>query len=209
MSRCVIVSAGPFRDPILLASYVQSTDYVIAADGGWQLSSLMGIKPAVLVADFDSMSIPALPNDVKVVTLPVEKDVTDTAKAFEIAFESGYREFLLLGCTGGRLDHYQATLTVAAVYARRGCEITLVDEQNEIRLLSAGNYIFPVCPEEKVSLFAFGGEVTGLFIEGTKYTVEDFTLSPFDPLCVSNECLDGDACISFKTGIVLLYFSKD
>ena len=209
MNRCVIVCAGPFRDPLTLAGHLQPTDYVMAADGGWQLASLMGVTPAVLVADFDSMPIPAMPDDVKVITLPVEKDVTDTAKALETAYEAGYREFLLLGCTGGRLDHYQATLTAAAEYAGKGCEITLADEQNEIRLLTPGDYIFPVCPEEKVSLFAFGGDVTGLFVEGMKYPLADFALSPFDPLCVSNECLEEDACISFKSGTLLLFFSKD
>ena len=209
MSRCVIVCAGPFRDPMLLASYLLPDDYVIAADGGWQLATLMGITPSILVADFDSMSTPVIADGVKVITLPVEKDVTDTAKALEIAYEAGHREFLLLGCTGGRLDHFHATLTVAAVYARKGCEVTLVDEQNEIRLLNPGNYIFPVCLGEKVSLFAFGGDISDLFVEGMKYTVSDFTLSPFDPLCVSNECIEEDACISFKEGLLLLYFSKD
>lgn len=209
MSRCVIVCAGPFRDPVALASRLLPEDYVIAADGGWRLASLMGVTPAVLVADFDSMPAPTIPDGVKVITLPVEKDVTDTAKALEIGFEAGCREFLLLGCTGGRLDHLQAVLIVAADYARRGCDVTVADEQNEIHLLTPGSYVFPVRPEEKVSLFAFGGDVIGLFAEGLKYGIADLTLSPFDPLCVSNQCLEEDACISFKDGLLLLYFSKD
>ncbi len=209
MSRCVIVCAGPFRDPMALADRLMPEDHVIAADGGWQLAALMGITPAVLVADFDSMPVSAVPESVKVISLPVEKDVTDTAKALEIGFEAGYREFLLLGCTGGRLDHLQAVLTVAADYTRRGCAVVIADEQNEIYPLAPGNYVFPVCPEEKVSLFAFGGDVTGLYADGLKYPIADYTLSPFDPLCVSNECLEEDACICFKDGLLLLYFSKD
>jgi thiamine pyrophosphokinase len=69
--------------------------------------------------------------------------------------------------------------------------------------------VYPACPDEKISLFAFGGDVTGLFMEGLKYSVSDYTLSPFDPLCVSNECVEETACISFKTGLLMLYFSKD
>jgi thiamine pyrophosphokinase len=60
-----------------------------------------------------------------------------------------------------------------------------------------------------VSLFAFGGEVTGLFVEGLKYPIADYTLSPFDALCVSNEWEEEDAGISFKSGLLMLYFSKD
>ena len=209
MSRCVIVSAAPFRDPATLAGYLLEDDYVIAADGGWQLALQMGVTPSMLVADFDSLCIPSVPDDVELIALPTEKDVTDTAEAMRLAYEAGYRSFLLLGCTGGRLDHQQATLAVAADYAQRGCEVMLADEQNEIHLLTTGSYVYPACPDEKVSLFAFGGEVTCLFVEGLKYPIVDYTLSPFDALCVSNEWEEEDASISFKSGLLMLYFSKD
>lgn len=209
MNRCVIVSAGPFSDPAELAGYLRADDYIIAADGGWKLAQLLGVKPAVLVADFDSMSVPVIPDGVKVVTLPVEKDETDTAYALKIGYEAGYRSFLLLGCTGGRLDHWQAAVTASAEFARRGCEIVIADEKNEIHLLTSGAYAFPAAAEEKVSLFAFGGEVTGLFAEGLYYDVTDLTLSPFDPLCVSNRCVENDFQIFFKSGLLMLFFSKD
>ena len=80
MSRCVIVSAGPFRDPAVLSGFLQQDDYVIAADKGWQLACAMGVQPAVLVADFDSLGIPAIADDVEIVTLPVEKDITDDGR---------------------------------------------------------------------------------------------------------------------------------
>lgn len=208
-NRCVILSAAPYTDPDVLAGYLLPDDCVVAADGGWRLAAAMGITPAMLVADFDSLAASVPLGAIEVVSLPVEKDVTDTAEALRLAYEKGYRSFLLLGCTGGRLDHWQAALTVAAEYARKDCEVILADEQNEIHLLTPGSYAYPACPGEKISLFAFGGEVTGLFIDGLKYTVTDYTLSPFDPLCVSNEWQEEDACISFKSGLLMLYFSKD
>lgn len=209
VGRCVILSAGPVCDPMAVAGYLLPDDYIVAADGGWQLALQMGITPTLLVADFDSLGVPSLPESVECVTLPTEKDVTDTAEAMRIAYERGYRSFLLLGCTGGRLDHQQAALAVAADYIRRGCEVVLADEHNEIHLLNPGSYIFPACLDEKVSLFAFGGDVNGLFLDGLKYVVSDYTLSPYDPLCVSNEWVEDDACISFKKGLLMVYFSKD
>lgn len=208
-NRCVILSAGPFCDATTLAGYLLPDDYIIAADGGWRLAEQMGVVPAVLVADFDSLGAFSVPDGVEIVTLPVEKDVTDTAEALRLGYEAGYRSFLLLGCTGGRLDHQQAALTVAADYARRDCDIALADERNEIHLLTPGSYVYPACPDEKVSFFAFGGDVTGLFIDGLKYSVADYTLTPYDPLCVSNEWVGEDACLSFKSGLLMLYFSKD
>ena len=209
MSRCVIISAGPFCDPMYLSGLLMEDDYIVAADGGWQLATRMGVKPSVLVADFDSMTIPCVSEDVKVVTLPTQKDVTDTAQAMKIGYDAGYREFLLLGCTGGRLDHQQAAITVAAEYAQRECDVVLADEKNEIHLLTPGEYAFSVMDGAKVSLFAFGGDVTGLFSDGLAYEITDMTLSPFNALCVSNECVAEEFALLFKSGLLMLYFSKD
>lgn len=208
-NRCVILSAAPVSNPLALVGYLLPDDYIVAADGGWRLALQMGVVPAMLVADFDSLGAPSLPAGVECVSLPIEKDVTDTAEAMRIAYEKGYRSFLLLGCTGGRLDHQQAVFATAADYAQKGCEVTVADEQNEIHWLISGSYVYPACPNEKISLFAFGGEVTGLFVDGLKYTVSDYTLTPYDPLCVSNEWVGEDACLSFKSGVLMLYFSRD
>lgn len=207
--RCVIISAGPYVDPSALAGYLLPDDDVIAADGGWRLALQMDVRPMMVVADYDSLGELDLPTDVEVVSLPTEKDVTDTHEALRLAYDAGYRSFLLLGCTGGRLDHQQAAFAVAAEYARRGCAVIMADEKNEIHFLTPGSYVYPACPDEKISLFAFGGEVSGLFLDGLKYTVSDYKLSPFDPLCVSNEWVGEDACLSFKNGLLMLYFSKD
>lgn len=209
MSRCVIVSAGPFRDPITLAGLLMQDDYIIAADGGWRLAALMGVKPDVLVGDFDSLTDSTIKEGVKVITLPKKKDVTDTFKALEIGYEAGYRDFLLLGCTGGRLDHYQATLIDAAAYVRRDCSVVIADEKNEIHLLTPGQYLFQAQEGEKVSFFAFGETVTGLFATEMSYDVTDMTLSPNCSLCVSNEPQEDSFCVSFRTGLLLMYFSKD
>lgn len=207
--RCVLLSAGPFYDADILSGYLLSNDFIIAADGGWLLAQKMKVTPDVLVADFDSLIDSDLPDGVEVVSLPREKDVTDTAEAMRIAYEKGYHSFLLLGCLGGRLDHQQAAFAVAADYARRGCEVVLADEKNEIYFLTPSSYIYPACPHEKVSFFAFGEEVQGLFAEGLKYPITNYTLSPYDALCVSNEWVGEDACLSFKSGLLMLFFSKD
>lgn len=209
MNRCVIVSAGPFVDADALAGLLMPDDYVMAADHGWRLAMAMGVTPSVLVADFDSMPATGASGPVKVITLPEEKDETDTAYAMRMAYEQGHRSFLLLGCTGGRLDHQQAAMITAADYARKGCDVVLADEKNEIHFLTPGAYSFPTNVNETVSFFAFADTVKGLFADGLYYEINDMTLEPFDPLCVSNHCIDGDFQLVFKSGLLLVYFSKD
>lgn len=209
MSRCVIIGGGPYQDPRLLAQKILADDVVIAADSGWGLAAEMQTKPAVLVADFDSLGEMAIPDDVKVVSLPIKKDDTDTAVAIRVGYDMGIREFLLLGCTGGRLDHYYATLTVAAQYAAKGCRMMIADEQNDIRVLTAGVHRIQTTPNTIVSLFAFGGNVEDLSVDNVEYDIKRFVLSPLNPLCVSNSALGNEINVCFKSGILLLHFSHD
>lgn len=55
-----------------------------------------------------------------------------------LALERGYRDFLLLGCTGGRLDHMMGNLAVLLYIRRRGGSALLADENNRARLLAPG-----------------------------------------------------------------------
>ena len=70
MSRCVILSAGPFDDPATLSGFLMPDDYIIAADGGWNLALALSITPSIWVGDFDSQSLPSALNGVKVISLP-------------------------------------------------------------------------------------------------------------------------------------------
>ena len=200
MSRCVIIGGGPYANPDVLGAMVSPDDTIIAADSGWELAMQMHLNPSVLVADFDSMTQPQLLDDVKVVRLPIKKDDTDTAVAMREGYDAGFRSFLLLGCTGGRLDHYFASLTIAAQYAVMGCEVVIADEKNLIRVLHPG---------EIVSLFAFARDVVDLSVDHLEYDIKHFTLSPLNPLCVSNAATGNEIRVRFSEGVLLLHFSKD
>lgn len=209
VSRCVILCAGPVADAEALRPYLRPNDRYLAADGGWRLAKRLGVTPTWLVADFDSMPPPDLPDGVKVRHLPVKKDVTDAAAAAQVAYEEGCRAFLLLGATGGRLDHQQGAFLLAADLARKGCAVTLADERNEIAFFTASPGLLPPHPGCKVSLFAFGGEVTGLTVTGLAYALTEYTLTPYDALCVSNEFTDAPATVTFREGTLMLFYSKD
>lgn len=209
MSRCVILCAGPVADAVALRPLLRADDAIWAADGGWRLAQRLGVTPSRLVADFDSMPPPDLPASVQVDRLPVQKDVTDAAAAAQAAYEAGHREFLLLGATGGRLDHQQGAFLLAANLAHKGCAVTLADEKNEISVHTTSPGVLPAREGCKVSLFAFGGPVFGLTVSGLAYQLTDYDLSPYDALCVSNEFTDKTACVTFREGTLMLFYSKD
>ncbi len=204
MNRCVICGAAPFGDIEPLKALLRTDDTVVVADGGYRLAAALGLTPQVTVADFDSSA----PREVEgeCVRLPVEKDVTDTHAAMALLFSRGYREFLLLGCLGGRLDHTVAALLAARLMTEKGCNVTLADGQNTLSVLLPGKYALH---KGGFSVFAMTETVEGLTLDGVQYPLQNFTLESKNPLCVSNCAVAENAFLSFDKGTLLLCVSKD
>ena len=210
MSRCVILSAGPVEDSERLRPLLKTDDWFIAADGGGRLAAALGVKPAVLVADFDSSAPPDTGGDTEIVRLPMEKDWTDTQAAAMLALDRGYRDFLLLGCTGGRLDHTASNLVLLEWIAGRGGLPVMVDEDNEVRFLEG-----PVelrlanrPPYRYLSLIPLDRTLTGVTLRGLKYPLTDARLTRGDTLSVSNEPQGSEMTVSLASGRALLIRSQ-
>ena len=88
-------------------------------------------------------------------------------------------------------------------------ELDFVDGINRVTMLSPGMYKVRPDGYYYLGFFAWGGTVTGLTLDGTKYPLTDFTLPDDTSRCVSNEILSGEAAVSFKTGRLLMIQSSD
>ena len=209
MSRCVILSAAPVSDISALRDLLCPDDTFIAADGGWKLAERLGVALSAIVADFDSSSLPSLPDSVEIVRLPVRKDCTDTAAAVEYALKKGYSDFLLLGCVGGRLDHQYAATQLLVQLSEMGLHAVMADGENRISAVTSSPYVADPMPGWSLSLFAFDGTVHGLSIRGASYELTDYDLQPADPLCVSNAAESTPCEITFTDGTLLVFRSKD
>lgn len=82
---------------------------MIAVDGGLKGAKELGLVPDVIVGDFDSVDPAVLAFYRKmehiVWEVPAGKDDTDTELALKRAMAMGAGEIVILGATGGRLDH--------------------------------------------------------------------------------------------------------
>ncbi|MDF3003432.1 MAG: thiamine diphosphokinase, partial [Bacillota bacterium] len=84
MNRCVIITA--FQSAPLLHSFdFHQSDFIICADGGYMHAAQVGLRPHVLIGDFDSLGKEALElqkdfegSGGRIIRLPAEKDDTDT-----------------------------------------------------------------------------------------------------------------------------------
>ena len=199
MSICYLVGAGDFNENIELFE----DDLLIAVDGGFDSLMKAGYTPDVLIGDLDSVTM-EIPESVKVLKYRKEKDETDMFLAYRIGARCDYTDFVILGGTGGRLDHTYANLSILLYAKEHGHNITMIDEKSMIICIKNESVRLSGNPGSYLSVFAAGGKAYGVTIKGAKYEVEDVNLSPAFPLGVSNEFTDTDAYISVEDGALLI-----
>jgi len=196
----------------LLNGYFDNAGLVICADGGALHLKRFGIKPDILLGDFDSISQEVLHelelDDVEIIRYPVHKDKTDSELALEIAAERGCTEIILLGAMGTRMDHTLANIMLLKKLALSGIRGVIADEHNEIRLILE-ELSLEVDNNAKVSLIPAFGNVTGVTTKGLAYPLQDAVLEAGSTLGISNEFSGQTAEVHIKTGMLLVIKSKD
>lgn len=194
--------------------------FLIAADRGLEAALSLGLKPSVVIGDFDSASKEAknyartLEEDdsVTVIYLNSEKDDTDTEAALSFALENNKEpgDIYILGGTGSRVDHVLGNISILGLGHSFGKRVILLDENNRIELLFEGRKLKKEEAFGKyVSLIPYGDEVKGLTLKGFKYPLKNKTLTGFNSLGISNEITSKEAVISFDSGVLIMVQSKD
>ena len=208
MKRALLFGSVPCGDGAFLRPYLDGGGWtVFCADGGVRNARAAGLRPDYLIGDWDSGGAPE--GDVPCITLPVEKDMTDLQAAVDQALELDYRELLLCGCTGGRLDHTASNLVLLEWIADHGGRALLVDADNEVRLLDSGVLRLTNRPcYHYLSLVPLDRRVTGVTLRGLRYPLTDAVLTRGDTLSVSNEPLGDEVEICLSAGRALLIRSQ-
>ena len=197
--------------------------YLIAADSGLSAAEALGLKPDLIVGDFDSYAgtLPEGKNAPEIIRVPAEKDVTDTVLACRIAMERGYGRLLILGGTGGRADHTLSNILWLYSLKKQGADAMLTDGRNEFRVLRDECASIPRVPGAMkagggdgwyFSFFALGnawGERCTVTASGCRYPLPEPAELGWDnpSFAVSNEVTEDEARIRV-TGTVLLIRSR-
>ena len=201
---CCIFGAGDFTD----SHTMPDNAFYIAADGGLKHLEKLNITPDVILGDFDSYDIKDYKENC--IVFPKEKDYTDMFLAVKYAHELGYKEIHIYGGLGGkRFDHTFANIQMLEYYLKLGCKVILFGANEVITAISAHNrkaasISFDETNSGYISLFAVGGNVSGLTIKGLKYELNNATITTDFPLCVSNEFCSKQADISISSGTLLI-----
>lgn len=205
--RAVVFSAVPVD--ATMASYLQPGDFIVACDAGYRNADRLGVRPDLIVGDFDSAPQPK--TDRKTIVLPHVKDDTDTQYAARWLLEHGYEDVILLGALGGaRVEHMFANISTGLYLALHGVHTVLADARSEM------HYLLPEHPlhlEHRdwmyLSVFALGAPMTGVTMQGVYYPLRDAILSELDyPLGTSNEFTEPVAHLQCTTGHGLVVLTR-
>lgn len=205
MKRCFIYAAGTFyglREP------PRGGDLQIAADAGLHLCERLGVRPDVVLGDFDSMDVRQAPADC--IRVPVEKDDTDTMLALREGLRRGCDTFYLYGATGGaRLDHTLANLQTLRYIADHGALGWLTGEGWVVTAVRNGALRFGAEARGFLSVFCSGDTARGVTLRGLKYELEDAALTCGVPLGVSNEFLGKPALVRVADGCLFVLWQGE
>ncbi len=182
--------------------------FIIAADKGYAHLKDRGIRPHLVVGDFDSLGY--RPKDIPLICHPIEKDDTDTLLAIKEGWMRGYRCFLLYGCWGGtRPEHSIANLQALSYIASLGGKGFLIEGDMVITAICDQKIDFDENQRGDISVFCLGADAQGVDIQGLHYQLTDAALTSSFPLGISNHFEGKAATISVKKGILHILWRTD
>lgn len=191
---------------------------VMAADRGLLYASQAGLQVDYILGDFDSLPGGILEkyqdSGAKIRTFPPEKDYTDTHLALLWAVEEGAESVTIIGGMGTRFDHSFANIGLLSMLLELGVKGEILDPYNRIFMMDQ-NHVNEVRISKKedckeyISLIPYTEKVTGITLEGFKYSLDKETLTIGISRGISNELIDKEGLIRIEEGILIISISRD
>lgn len=204
MSICAIISGGEYNT----LTEIEKADFIICCDKGLEYALKSDILPNLVIGDFDSCEIKP-PDEVNIITLPHEKDDTDTLYAVKTALENDFAEIWLYCALGGRLDHLYANLQTAAFAAENCRLVKIFSSETQIYFINNRSLSIPYNSDCVLSVFSFNDQASGVSIKGAQYELDDAVLTNTFPIGISNEFIEHNPIqISVTDGILMIMCVK-
>lgn len=163
--------------------------FKIAVDGGYAFFRRSGVRPDVLIGDFDSLKrIPAqLPRQTEVVRHPVNKNKTDGHLALDLSLKLGAKSIDIVMPSVGEIDHFLGSIMLLDLFksARRKLALRVINYDLELRLLSDESLTVANARGDKLSLVPISARVR-YSCSGTEYDVRNLSLRRGDSLALRN-----------------------
>lgn len=173
--------------------------YIICADGGYNL--LKGKLPDIIIGDLDS--IVTLPEGVRYIRFPVEKDKTDGELCIDFAKENLFEEITLYGALDGRIDQMFGNINLLGYCAENSIKAKIADGNVNIYLCS-DSLQFKTKIGNTISLIALGGDALVESASQLKYPIKNTLIKLFSSLGISNQTESENFFVKLESGKCLV-----
>jgi len=205
MKTALVFLNGNYSSIQMPSDYFSKDSFVICADGGTQLALRYKIIPNVIIGDLDS-----LPKDVKkklesyptkFISYPREKDYADGELAIQYAVDAGYKNLVVFGVLGDRLDHLISNINQYVLLSKK-LQLAVVEAQSTTHFIYDDITINGSIGDE-VSLIPLKTHCEKVTTKNLKYPLNNETLFFGSTRGVSNVMQTKVAKISVKKGVLM------
>ena len=205
IKNLLIIANGQSENKTFIKTCAKQTDFILALDGGADISLKAGIMPNLVIGDLDSISQKAKNKIGKEKLLKVSRqDNTDLEKGLDFARYFKVQNITIICAQGGRLDFTLSNFSSVFNY---------IDKAEFIFKTSSCD-IYPIkksakftCEKgSKVSLVPMG-TTTNLTLKNLKYSLKNATFK-IGQTAVSNIALKNNFEVSFTKGQMLVIINR-
>jgi thiamine pyrophosphokinase len=205
----VIVANAPDLDAYPYTELLRAADLIVAADGGALPLLRIGILPALVIGDLDSLdSAELIARGVELRQFPRAKDETDLELALLYVVDRGATAIDVLGALGGRWDHTLANVAMLAMPELRGRQVRLLDDQQALFVVRDAVELHGQ-HGDTLSLIPLTDTVHGITTRGLLYPLNDATLQYERARGISNVLLDSPGRVEVREGLLLVVQHDD
>jgi thiamine pyrophosphokinase len=204
-TRAVIFLNGDLSDLSRIKKYIAADTLLIGCDGGTRHILEFGLKPDVIIGDFDSFKASEIPPGLKpkLVSYPTNKDFTDSEAAIRYAAETGCRDIILAGTLGSRLDHMLGNIFLLNKDEFAKLKIKIIEGGQEAYIVR-GKARINGKTGDTISFIPIAGNPTVRTTDGLKYDLNRYTLSLQGNTGISNVLTRQTVNITVTKGAILV-----
>ena len=195
--RIAVICNAPIVDYPKIRQRILNYPRLIAVDGGLNHCDRMGLKPHLLLGDFDSADPAILSkfSSVPQIRHPEEKDQTDLELALAKVYDPQIEEIAVFGALNGRIDHALGNLILLTRYPGK----MVLESENERVFVIDKSIEFASYLGQVISLIPLNGPAVGIQTKGLKWELDGRTLDKHF-IGISNEATEQKVSISVEKG---------
>ena len=207
-----VFAGGDFATEHVTDSAIEAGDRIICVDRGLEHCLAAGLKPTLLIGDFDSVDAGVLeqPDLAQVPrhVYPPAKAASDLELALQLLAEEPVSRVTILGVSGGRTDHMLFNWSLPAL-RHWPFTMVLLDGTTFCHVLQGRDEcLLETSRGQTVSLLA-KSQATGVTTRGLRYALKDATLEVGSTLGLSNEVDDTQVNIGIASGTLLVMINRN